>query len=57
MNYVGRYFASTDHHHSSVDDAAAADDDGDGERTFVALILDSLLHHDCESRVAVSTDL
>jgi len=57
VNYVGRYFASTDHHHSSVDDAAAADDDGDGERTFVALILDSLLHHDCESRVAVSTDL
>ena len=51
-----RFFESADHQHGTP--AAAADvdvdDDDDGQKTFVALILDSLLHHDCECRVLLS---
>jgi len=52
MNYVVRSFESTDHQHSNAADDD--DDDDDDERTFVALILDSLLHHDCTLSVIVS---
>ena len=53
MNYVVRSFESTDHQHSNAADDDD-DDDDDDERTFVALILDSLLHHDCTLSVIVS---
>jgi len=55
---VARYFESADHQHSHAAAAPAAadddDDDDDDEWTFVALILDSLLHRDCESWVVFS---